>query len=217
MEQVDVWIQPLDVLPADLSRWFSSLASDERARAARFHSARHRDDYIVARGRLREILSIYLGQPPAGIEFTYGPFGKPGLLIPGVHFNVSHSGALAVYAITRGRSVGIDIEEIRPEFSQERIAERFFSAREVGELRSLPEEAQAEAFFRCWTRKEAYVKARGGGLSIPLDSFDVTLRAEEPAMFLRGGEGWSVRSFAVPAGYAAAIVAEGHDWELALQ
>jgi 4'-phosphopantetheinyl transferase len=217
MEQVDAWIQPLDVSPGDLTRLFSSLASDERERAARFHSGRHRDHYIVARGRLREILSYYLGRSPASIEFTYGPFGKPALLIPALHFNVSHSGVIAVYAVARSRSVGIDVEEIRPEFSRERIAERFFSSREVRELRSLPAEAQTDAFFRCWTRKEAYLKACGGGLSIPLDSFDVTLRPEEPAMFLRGGEGWSVRSFAVPAGYAGAIVAEGNDWELALR
>jgi 4'-phosphopantetheinyl transferase len=114
---------------------------------------------------------------------------------------------MAVYAVSRTREVGIDIEQINAQFAHDQIPERFFSAAEVAALRALPESLQIEAFFQIWTRKEAYVKARGLGLSLPLDSFDVSLG--EPARFLRGTGGWSIESIEPAPGYAAALVAQG--------
>jgi 4'-phosphopantetheinyl transferase len=121
-----------------------------------------------------------------------------------VQFNVSHSHGMGLIAIARGRKVGCDIERIEPRFADEQIPERFFSPREVAALRALPESEQCEAFFRCWTRKEAFIKACGMGVSMALDSFDVTLG--ESAALLRGAEGWIVRAVEAPEGYAAAIV-----------
>ncbi|MBV8820987.1 MAG: 4'-phosphopantetheinyl transferase superfamily protein, partial [Acidobacteriaceae bacterium] len=120
---------------------------------------------------------------------------------------------VAVYAVTLAREVGVDIERLR-EFKDDGIPERFFSKPEVIALRTLPEALQREAFFQCWTRKEAYVKAHGDGLSIPLDSFDVTLRPGEPARFLRNGDGWGMEAFRLPPDYVGAVVAEGQNWKI---
>jgi 4'-phosphopantetheinyl transferase len=132
-----------------------------------------------------------------------------------VHFNLSHSHGLAVYAFARNRELGIDLELIRQEFAGESIAERNFSARELDEWHRLPPELRAEAFFLCWTRKEAYVKARGEGLQIPLASFSVTLTPGQPEELhsLDGGR-WLLHSFQPAPGYAAAVVGEGKDWRL---
>ncbi|HTS12529.1 MAG TPA: 4'-phosphopantetheinyl transferase superfamily protein [Candidatus Limnocylindrales bacterium] len=132
-------------------------------------------------------------------------------------FNLSHSHGLALVAICREREVGVDVELIRPEFGGEEIARRYFSQREVDELKRLPPELQAEGFFLCWTRKEAYIKAKGDGLHIPLDSFDVSLTPGLPPL-LNSADGfrWSLRSLAPGAGYVGAVVSEGRDWKLRL-
>ena len=165
----------------------TSLA-DERARADRFYFARDREHFIVARGVLREILGCYLKRVPKSLCFCYGSHGKPALAGEfdgeAIRFNVSHSHGVALYAISRGRAVGIDLERIRFDLPVAEIAERFFSKREDAMLRSLPTDVQHQAFFRCWTRKEAYIKARGEGLSLPLDQFDVSLAPGEPAAVL---------------------------------
>ena len=187
----------LDQTQSQIQSFLHTLAADEQARAERFHFERDREHFIVARGVLRAILGRYLNRAPERLSFCYGAHGKPALAgeagADAIRFNVSHSHGVALYAVTRGREVGIDLERIRFDLAVLEIAERFFSRREVATLRTLPTEAQRQAFFRCWTRKEAYIKARGEGLSLPLDQFDVSLAPGEPAALL-GTPTRSVRS-----------------------
>ncbi len=217
--EIHVWRASLDLDEETLSRYASILSQDETIRASRFLFPRDRDHFTVARGVLRELLGKYVDCSPARLEFQYGPRGKPALRAAEgrsrIHFNLSHSRGLAVYAVARNRELGIDLEPIRPEFAGENIAERHFSAQELNEWHSLPPELRAEAFFLCWTRKEAYVKARGEGLQIPLASFSVTLTPGQPAELLSpDGARWRLHSFQPAPGYAAAVVGEGKDWRL---
>ena len=131
------------------------------------------------------MLGRYLQRAPAELRFAYGEFGKPALRHGGLHFNLSNSGPVALLAFSADREVGIDVELDEPGFAVGRIPERFFSEVEVRVLRSLSEPMQARAFLNCWTRKEAFIKARGDGLSLALDSFDVSLAPGGPAMLLR--------------------------------
>jgi 4'-phosphopantetheinyl transferase len=199
------------------------LNPEESERAARFHFEKDRAHFIVARGVLRTLLGLYLGSRPAELGFAYSPFGKPSLAREtGVHpvrFNVSHSGALALYVFTRGREVGIDVEHARADFAGDDIATRFFSAREVAALRAVAPALRTEAFFNCWTRKEAYIKAIGEGLSHPLDTFAVTLAPGEPAALLHSADAsessrWTLRELNPAPGYAAALAVEGRGWKL---
>ncbi len=194
MNGVELHIFSLD---AEIPRLARLLTSDERDRASRFRFDRDRNEYIVCRGTLRELLGVKS-------RFVYGPYGKPRLDGSNVQFNVSHSHGMGLIAIARGREVGCDIERIEPGFADEQIPERVFSPSEVAALRSLPEAEQCQAFFRCWTRKEAFIKACGMGVSLPLDSFEVTLG--QTAALLRGADGWFLRAVEAPEGYAAAIV-----------
>jgi 4'-phosphopantetheinyl transferase len=193
---------------ARLDSLYEILAPEERERAARFRFEGHRRQFIVCRGVLREVLSPYLGLHPADIAFVCNRHGKPGVSGSDVHFNVSHSGEWALQAVARGCKVGVDIEHVDARFVREQIPERYFSRCEVAQLRALPSDQQTAAFFRCWTRKEAYIKARGLGLALPLDSFDVTIGPDDPPALSRAGD-WSVQDLDAPSGYAAAIVAEG--------
>ncbi len=201
MRDVDIHLRHLDRPYAA-----ALLSADEHARAARFRFDIHRTRYSAARAALREILAEYLSVPARSIEFSFNPYGKP--FVEGLHFNLSHSADLAVYAVSRTREVGIDVERLDTQFAAEQIPERFFTETEVASLRALPEHLQLEAFFNCWTRKEAYVKARGLGLSLPLSSFDVTLAPGEPAGFLRGADGWEIEAFSPVPGYVSAVVAK---------
>jgi len=169
---------------------------------------------VAARGLLRVLLGGYLQQTPEGLEFSYGQHGKPALsggnASSGLCFNLSHSSGLVVYAIARGRNLGIDVEHVRPDSAGEDIAERYFSAREMRDLRGLPPEARVHGFFRCWTRKEAYLKATGMGLRIPLDSFAVSLAPGQPAEFLSGVDPqWHLAAHNPAEGYAAAVAYDG--------
>jgi 4'-phosphopantetheinyl transferase len=207
-----------------VGRLRGTLAEDERVRAARFHFEKDRCRFVAARGALRAILGRYLRVPPARLRFRYGPHGKPALAAEfagsGLEFNVSHSHSLALLAVARGRALGVDVERLRADAAGREIAERFFSAYEVSALCGLPAARQPRAFFDCWTRKEAYVKARGEGLSFPLADFDVSLRPGEPAALLcvrgdeREAERWTLRALDVAPDYAAALVAEGSGWQL---
>ena len=180
-----MWRASLEQPPAAVARLHALLAADERERAAAFHFARDRNRYIVGRGLLRSLLGGYAGRPPQELRFAYGAFGKPVLADAGPHFNLSHSGPLALLAVSADTEIGVDIEVDHVDFAQERIAERFFSQEEVRVLRSLPKRHQPHAFMTCWTRKEAFIKARGDGLSLRLDSFDVSLAPHAPAALLR--------------------------------
>lgn len=217
--EVHVWRVGLEQLPDLHDGFLRTLAQDERARADRFHFEKHRRHFIVSRGFLRSLLARYLETAPEDVRFSYGTYGKPAL--DGEHhtsrlrFNASHSGEIAVYAFVQDHEVGIDVEYIKEDFESEGIAERFFSAYEVQTLTALPEPQKAEAFFRCWTRKEAFIKALGSGLSHPLDQFDVTLTPDEPAALLRihhdpeSVSRWSLFDLDVGDGYAAALAVEG--------
>jgi len=223
-DEVHVWRATLDVGLAHVHGFERTLAADERARAARFHFDTHRNRFIVGRGLLRTILGRYLGMAPDRLQFHYSPLGKPALPAgsesKSIRFNVSHSGGVALYAVTRGRGIGVDIERIRPDFANEEIAGRFFSPREVAALNALPPQSRLDAFFACWTRKEAYIKARGEGLSLPLNCFDVSLAPGEPAALLAvhddPGEAarWSIREPFPGPDYVAALAVEGRDWRL---
>lgn len=220
LEEADVhiWRACLRQPAERLERFRATLAKDEAERAGRFHFPSGRDGYIVGRGVLRELLSRYLGVRPGDIALDYTPHGKP-FLKSGtplhVEFNLAHSGELLVLAFSLGRRVGIDIERRRPDFAGQRIADRFFSPRESQALRALPKDLQERAFIRCWTQKEAYIKARGEGLSFPLHDFDVTVDPDGPAALVSTQQDpqevnrWSLRSLDVGEEYEGAVAVEG--------
>ncbi len=212
--EIHVWHAALDRDERDLARLQATLSADEKARADRFRFAKDKNHYTVARGLLRELLGNYLQEAPAGLEFSYGPHGKPSLAgknaSSGISFNLSHSFGLAVYAFARERDLGIDVERVQAESAGDDIARRFFSPREVSDLHALPAEARTEAFFLCWTRKEAYIKALGTGLYTPLDGFSVSLGPGQCAEFLAGVDSrWHIATFQPAQGYAAAVVYDG--------
>lgn len=219
VDEVHVWRADLDVAPGVVAALYRTLAADERERAERFHFPIHRARSIVARGLLRAIIARYLDREPGTIAFQYNAFGKPALAdghdTGGIRFNVSHADGIALFALTRRREVGVDIERVRADMVGERIAEHFFSPREVAALRALDPALQHDAFFTCWTRKEAYVKARGGGLSIALDQFDVSLAPGEPAAILASREAgearrrWSLHYLTPGPGSVGAVAVEG--------
>ncbi len=220
--EVHVWRAALD-LPASYLRGLGQvLTSDERAVASRFLLHEDRDQFVAARGLLRVILACYLGQDPGHLRFRYGPYGKPALAEESgglLRFNIAHSRGLALYAVAWGRDLGVDLERIDPDLASREIAEQFFSPREADALRALPSHLWLDAFFACWTRKEAYIKARGGGLSISLKEFAVSLPPEEPAIVWgsdgesRATERWSLEVVNLGPGWAAALAAEGHGWQ----
>ncbi|MBX3305831.1 MAG: 4'-phosphopantetheinyl transferase superfamily protein [Nitrospira sp.] len=218
---IHVWRTKLDGDPAAGQSWETWLAPDEKARAARFVFHRDRHRFIAARGILRAILGQYLRRHPADIEFIYGTNGKPALRSDEsqsvIHFNLSHSHGLAVYAFADRREVGIDVEAVRPKVPLDGVAEIAFSEGELAELAALPAELRDKGFFLCWTRKEAYMKARGAGLAIPPQSFQVSLSLDKPEILRSDHTSrWSFRSFQPAPGYVGAVVSEGRDWELKL-
>jgi 4'-phosphopantetheinyl transferase len=223
-DEVHVWRACLDQPTTILERLAQTLSADEQRRAERYYFERHRLRFIVARGVLRVILGHYLGLEPHQVRFTYGAQGKPALAIcedrGSLDLNLSHSQELALYAVTRRRQVGIDLEYIRPVVEAEQIAARTFSVQESQVWRTLPEATKREAFFNCWTRKEAYIKAIGDGLSRPLDQFDVSLAPGEPAKLLNvaghpeEAAQWSIQELKPAPGYAAALAVKGHGWHL---
>ncbi|MBA2285723.1 MAG: 4'-phosphopantetheinyl transferase superfamily protein [Ktedonobacteraceae bacterium] len=229
-DEVHVWRAVLDVPEERAWDLEHTLAADERERAARFRFPEHRRHFIVARGILRAILGRYLGQEPETLQFCYNEYGKPAMLghtgrrrAAPLHenlgdalcFNVSHAHGLALYAFARGRDVGVDVEYVRMEMAFLEIAERFFSPYEVALLRTVPPAEQHRAFFNCWTRKEAYIKARGMGLSLALDQFDVSLTPGEPAALLNIREAgqdsrdWSLHALSPGGEYIAALAVKG--------
>jgi len=212
--EVHIWRWRLGEQRADIDELDNYLDQEERRRAHQFHFFRDREHFIVSHGILRLILGSYLGMLPDHVQFLYGTFGKPELdpqSCPSyLSFNISHSAGLALLAVTTGAQVGIDVERIRLDMAYEEIVAQFFSAREIAMLRALPVEMRAEAFFYGWTRKEAYIKAKGYGLSLPLDRFTVSLDptaaelldvADDP----RDRERWLLHSLIPGAGYAAAL------------
>jgi 4'-phosphopantetheinyl transferase len=224
--EVHVWRAALNSDPIDLERLRATLSADERTRAARFQFPKDQQHFVAARGTLRMILARYLDRAPDRFEFCYNPFGKPELApggdTGGLRFNLSHSQGLALYALTRDQEIGVDLEGVRADFEWEDIASRSFSPAEVEALRLVPAALRAEAFFNCWTRKEAFVKARGEGLSLPLDQFEVSVAPGEPARLLRTAgdlqeaSQWSIRELEPAPGYSAAVAVRAPSWEFKL-
>jgi 4'-phosphopantetheinyl transferase len=219
--EVHVWNAVLDQPSETVQQLLTTLNEDERARAARFHFQRDRDHFIVARGLLRRVLSWYLKTKPEQIDFSYNSYGKPALKTKEspLSFNLAHSYGLCLLAVASGLKLGIDVELLRNDFEHAKMAQHLFSPREVAEFRTLPRELHAKAFFSCWTRKEAYVKARGQGLLLSLDKFDVSFAPGEPARLLdvrdtTDSVRWSLSDIAVNSSYAAAIAVEGTDYRL---
>lgn len=223
-DTVHVWLIDLVQSSAITDRLFATLAPDEQQRADRFFTEQHRQRWIVGRGALRAMLSAYIGMAPERVGLTYGPQGKPALdgvlRQPPLRFNLAHSHDMALVAVAHDREIGVDLEFVQPRARLLKIAERFFSARERAVLQSLPPQQQLAAFFRCWTRKEAYIKARGGGLSIPLRQFDVSFEAGTPAALLADradqdeARRWTLSALSLPHGYAGALAVEGDGWRL---
>lgn len=221
---VHVWRAALTQPLARVQQLVQTLSADERIRAERFYFERDRNRFIVGRGLLRMVLSCYVGIAPEQLQFCYGSRGKPTLAeTPGgskLRFNLSHSEGMALYAVTRDREIGIDIEYIRPITEMEQIAKRFFSVQENAVFCALPPNQKQTAFFNCWTRKEAYVKGIGDGLALPLDQFDVSLTPGEPARLLAikgdrsAANHWSLQELSPAPGYVAALAVEGNNWNL---
>jgi 4'-phosphopantetheinyl transferase len=213
-----LWLADQDQPPKVIESLRRTLSVDEIERASRFRFERDRLHFTVARGILRRMLGTLLEIDASRVRFRYSGYGKPSLSgefdSSRLKFNISHSGGRLLMAFAIGRDIGVDIEHIRPDFASYDIAERFFSASEVQRLRSLPSALLTEAFFNCWTRKEAYIKAIGEGLSCPLDKFDVSLAPGEPARLLAtrvqglSADRWVMRTLDVGEFYKAAMVVE---------
>lgn len=214
-EAVEVYAARLDIPPVETYRLAMMLSPDESDRAGRCAFERDWRRFVVARGRLRELLAARLETCPEKVEFAYGKRGKPMLAPPfshsGLHFNVAHSGEIAVYALSHEGEVGVDVEALRTLTDADDIAARFFSRVEHASYRALDSCHKRIGFFNCWTRKEAFLKALGDGLHHPLDAFDVSLAPGEPARLLRlpgsAGEdlGWRLASFIPAPGYVGAL------------
>jgi 4'-phosphopantetheinyl transferase len=221
-DEVHVWRIELNQPDDVVQRLYTLLSPDEQAKANRFRFEKDRRAYTVGRGALRILLGRYLQVSPQEIRFVYGEHGKPKLdpkagngTLP---FNLSHSHELALVGITLNREIGVDLEYARPMTSMEKIVERFFSKREIEVLLNLPPERRQTAFYACWARKEAYLKALGSGLAKPLDSFTVTFAPGEPARLVEvqgqpdEAMRWGMREIDVHPDYGAAICVEGQSF-----
>jgi len=222
--EVHLWATSLDLPPHLISRCSTILAVDEADRAERYYFARDRNRFVAARVCLRTLLGAYLKIEPGNIKFSYNEYGKPSLAQPAntgkINFNVAHSGDVAIYGFTRGRQIGVDVEQIKPEFASFDIAINYFSKSEVTKLGQLCPAHRQRAFFDCWARKEAFIKGIGQGLSLGLDQFEVAFAPGEPAAVLNtnwdpqvAGR-WSLAPINVMPGYVAAAAVEGHNWDL---
>jgi len=220
-DEVHLWRIELESTAEGEVDWRRILSTDECARAERFRFARDRRYFTATRAILRTVLAGYLPAEANELVFRYSGKEKPSL--SGAHagkieFNVSHSGNVALLAFARGRALGIDVEQVREQADREAIARRFFSDHEQRELASLAPGERCAGFFRCWTRKEAYIKATGDGLSLPLHQFDVSLKPGEESALLATrpdpseAEKWSLREVEAGVGYAAALCVRGQGW-----
>jgi 4'-phosphopantetheinyl transferase len=218
--EVHVYSASLQCPPERIQEFHAILSPEEKAKAVRFHFPSHQTRYVVSHGLLRTILAAYLPVPPAGIVFEHNQWGKPGIAGAEVFFNMSHSGDRAVYAVAPEAQVGVDIECIRPVSDHAAIAARYFAEAEAREVLSTAPGVRLPAFYNCWTRKEAYIKALGMGLSAPLDNFQVTLVPEHPPRFVtidgdseQAGK-WSLFDLRPAPGYIGALAIWGTGWQL---
>lgn len=217
--EVHVWFVDLRLDSESLSELRRTLSADEEKRAQRFRSAVDKDRFIASHGILRTLLARYTLQQPERLSFSEGPNGKPALT-PGsndkaIQFNLAHSGDHALIAIASGREVGADIERVIEQDDHEKVARRFFSRIELASFLEYPDTQRTEAFFRHWVRKEAYLKARGFGLTRHDEGFDVSLTEAKVSLFAHAnGTTWTAHEILLAPGYVAAVVAQGADWLL---
>jgi len=220
-QEIHIWRADLVAAPPTIDRLYRLLSQEEQGRADRFCFPKHRKRFIVSHGALRAILSRYMSVEPQAVAYRNNDYGKPFLVDSLIEFNLSHSHLLALIAVAERRRIGVDVEWMRENIEYESIARRFFSPQEAANVKSIP------SFFHCWTRKEAYIKAQGMGLSIPLDSFDVSTDPQDVDVRLTVhnpadvDERWRLRSIDVKEGYAAAAAVEGEtadfrfwDWRM---
>jgi 4'-phosphopantetheinyl transferase len=221
---IHIWRADLDLPMAGSQKLHQSLSADEKVRAERFQFEKDRRRFIVGRGILRTMLGCYLNVEPSRVQFCYGRNGKPAVADTfgkgNILFNMSNSEAIALYAFVRDHEIGVDIERIRDIPEMDQIAERFFTARENVVFQSLPESKRREVFFNCWTRKEAFIKAKVEGLGLSLDQFEVSLApGERAALLSTNGDSqeasrWSLRELDAGPGFAAALAVDGENVKL---
>ena len=217
-EEIQIWIGEVPVQEHPLTPWTSWLDESERLRADRFQVAASRNEFVFGRALLRRVLAACLDIRPAEVAFVYGDHGKPRMARkPGhddLRFNLAHSHSLVTIALSRGRDVGVDIEWINHSLDWAPLAKRVFSSRELEEIHALPAPQQRLAFFKGWTRKEAFLKATGAGLSDGIQEIEVTMNPDQPAAFLPGTNPhwndtfWKIQDLPLPTGFAGALVFE---------
>ncbi len=218
---IHVWSASLEIKKEDVPVFRRLLTPDEKERAARFCFEKDQVNFITGRAILRTLLGRYTNQSPAEVKFVYNSYGKPLLKnqvqSPPLNFNLSHSGGKVLYAFSRGIPLGIDLEKMKPDIDFAAIAPRFFSPGEVSSLFSLEKSDRVEAFYACWTRKEAFIKAMEMGLSLELDKFDVSLRPGEPAQLLsikfqnQNTQNWSLYDLKVFPGFKDCLAVRARD------
>lgn len=220
-EEIHVWRISLNPVAETWPELWRILSPLEKERANKFYFARDRERFIVAHACMRKILGSYLGMPGESLVFYQTAYGKPFLeaAYP-LEFNLAHSGEIALLAVTRDKRIGVDIEQIRPLDDYASIAQHTFSKKESTALLSLPEDLHLPAFFACWTRKEAFIKATGEGLSHPLDQFDVSVRPDQLKVDLNSGSDveesspWSIQTLYPGDGYIGALAINGQAWQI---
>lgn len=219
-----MWRAFLDLPCEKIQALGGILSQEESARAARFHFDKHRKRYIVSHGYLRRILSFYTGRGEKELRFSRGPYGKPSLAPePGnesIRFNFGSSYDLALYAVALDREVGVDVERLDRALAYESISKHFFSTEENAAITGLPEDIRRRAFFNCWTRKEAFLKATGQGLSFPLNRFVVSVTPGRPAVIQavsgdpQAASRWTLHEISPAEGYVGSLAVEGRGWRL---
>ncbi len=219
--KVHVWHASLEQPAEVVLKLESVLSEEERQRADSFRSKENRQSFIVSRGILRNLLYRYTDIQPDQIQFNYTIHGKPFLAgpesAPDISFNLSHAGLLVLYAFSWGRQVGIDVECIHPMEEMDQVAEINFSPREYNKFLRTREKERLTAFYNCWTRKEAFIKAVGSGMSFPLREVEVSFEPDVPAQLVtvygsrQEAEGWTLHDIKTWDGYSAALVVEGED------
>jgi 4'-phosphopantetheinyl transferase len=222
--QAHLWLLPLDRPPVPVADLVRVLSPEEHDRAARFHFIADRRRFEAGRGLLRAVLGHYLGAAPAGLRFVYGPYGKPALRSEGagqaLEFNLSHCGGWALLGVTRGAAIGVDLEVERELPDHADIARSNFAPAERAELLGLPPAERLAGFFATWTRKEAYVKAIGDGLTVRLDQFEVSVHPSQAATLrsVAGSEeaarGWTLWSAKLSAEAWGAVAVHGAEREI---
>ena len=216
--EVHLWVAPLDVTPEKSAHFRSLLSRDEQERAGRFHKTKDARRYEAARGSLRSLLGAYLANESDRLRFAYDAFGKPHLAgelpLTSVNFSISHSNDWGLFGFVRGHKIGVDLERISTDIDIESLARRYFSPAECQKLWSLPADQRRRAFYCGWTRKEAYLKGRGEGLSYELNQVEVSLAADEPAVVLGATDDpnvsrkWTVQHLSPAPGYVGAAAVE---------